>query len=501
MKKFVIFIIISTGLFLGLRIKQTGSDNRIFLTSNADSIKWQIHRFENNLLPAIRVEGENKVRYSLYDRMKMYHVPGVSVALIENNRVIWAKAYGIIRSDTSDSISVSTVFQAASLSKPVTATVTMMLAEQGRLDLDKPVNSVLSQWQIPENDYTKNDAITPRMILLHTSGLNVSGFRGYEISDSIPSIIEILNGIPPANNDAVIPRFVPGSRWSYSGGGYMVLQLLLEEVTCISFPELMKKYLFEPLHMNNSTFEQPLPDDRQMNAAKGHLSNGSVVKGNWHVYPEQAAAGLWTTPYDLATFIVSLQKSVSGDSTLLMSKKTATEMLSKYIGDMGLGYLVRNEGENLAITFNGGNAGYRCDFFAYLYKGKGAVIMTNSDNGQGLINELYRSIADIYGWGDFIQEKINPSEIGKEQLASLQGDYITNWPNGEKYIFSLKADGNNLYFIHKENKNRTVAQSKDKLGVIDSGFSVDFSVNKDSRPDSAQCFLEFGNTIAVKKVN
>ncbi len=496
---------IKTLLILGLTFllyscqnEVTQKNSRVYVIDNSDSIKLQIKTIEENLLPAISVKGLNDIKYTLQERMGFYEVPAVSIAIIDNYEVIWAKGYGISSVNASDSISTSTMFQAASLSKPITSTMLIQLAEKGILDIDEPVNSQLKKWKIPNNQYTANIDITPRMILLHTSGLNIPGFPGYNASDSVPKIIDILNGQEPAKTERIIPTFIPNSKWSYSGGGYVVLQLLLEETTGKTFQQLMQSYILDPLDIENSTFEQPLPNNKYKFAAKGHLQDKAIVDGNWHIYPELAAAGLWTTPFDLASVIVDLQKSIKSDSGKLLRQESAINMLSKHWGDMGLGYLIRNENENTAFTFNGGNVGYRCDFFSFLNNGKGAVIMTNSDNGQNLINEIYRSIAKQYNWSDYNQEIIELKEVSFEKLLQLQANYIAYWPNGDEYKFNLEFESGKLYFNRKDKKYNVVPVDEKYLKVLENGWTLDFSSNADEKMDTIKCFLEFGNTIALR---
>jgi CubicO group peptidase (beta-lactamase class C family) len=245
-------------IFSCQRVDTEKNAERVYIFNNSDSIKHQIENVENSLLPAIFVKRSENVKYNIYDRMEDYQVPAVSIAVIDDYKVIWAKAYGVTKTGITDSISISTMFQAASLSKPITSIVTMHLSKKGVIDIDKAINSQMSNWKIPENNFTIENSITPRMILLHTSGLNIPGFPGYSINDTIPRVLDILNGQEPSITEKIIPQFVPNTKWSYSGGGYVVLQFLLEERTGKNFQQLMQANLFDQLNIRNSTFEQPL---------------------------------------------------------------------------------------------------------------------------------------------------------------------------------------------------------------------------------------------------
>jgi CubicO group peptidase (beta-lactamase class C family) len=234
------------------------SVDTVYMANNTSGIKEKILKIENGLLPAVVIENENSITYSIIERMQYYDVPGLSIAVIKDNKIEWAKSYGLKEKGTTDIVTLNTMFQAASMSKPITGIVAVKLAEQGKIDLYKSVNEQLKSWQIPENEFTKKKAVTPELLLLHLGGLNVHGYHGYSVSDTIPTIIDILNGTGSANSEPMKVIMEPGTKWKYSGGGYTVLQLLMEEVSGKSFPQLMKENLFDPLGIKNSTFSHNL---------------------------------------------------------------------------------------------------------------------------------------------------------------------------------------------------------------------------------------------------
>jgi CubicO group peptidase (beta-lactamase class C family) len=309
----------------------------------------------------------------------------VGVAVINDWKVEWARGYGAATRDT--------LFQAASVSKPVTALAVMRLVEEGKLDLDQNVNQRLVGWKVAENEFTKKEKVTLRRLLSHSAGLAVHGFPGYVRGEQVPTLVQVLNGKEPANTDPVQVDLVPGSRWRYSGGGYCVVQKLLVDVTGKKFPTLMRELVLDRLGMKDSTYEQPLPQKLENRAATGLLITGIPMEGKWHTYPEMAAAGLWTTPEDLARFVVELLKPGR-----VLSKETTRKMLTVVKGGYGLGISVQGKGESLLISHGGNNAGFSCFLVGFTRTGQGAVVMTNSDAGNPVIQEILQRLAKEYGW-------------------------------------------------------------------------------------------------------
>ena len=349
--------------------------------------------------------------------MAFYKVPGVSIAVINNGRLEWARGYGVLEAGSSQSVTTATLFQACSISKPIAAMAALELVEQGRLDLDEDINNKLNSWKMPENDFTKEQKVTLRRLLTHTAGTTVTGLRGYAADEQIPTLQQILEGVKPANSEAITVDAVPGTRWRYSGGGFIVLQQLLTDVLHKPFPEIMDELVLQKLQMKQSTYQQPLPTGLRTRAAKAHQTDGQKIKGNWFIYPEMASGGMWTTPSDLTRIVIELQQAIAGRSNRILSRKMANEMLSDQMRDFpvavvsqrygrpirnqGLGFRLEGEGRSARFSHHGGNTGYRCFIVAYNHLGQGAIVMTNSDNGAELVQEIVRSIAKEYEWPDY----------------------------------------------------------------------------------------------------
>jgi CubicO group peptidase (beta-lactamase class C family) len=329
--------------------------------------------------------------------LERYHVPAVSIAVVHGGRIDWAKGYGVREHGKTDRVDSTTLFQAASISKPVSAVVALRMVDKGELALDEDVNRKLQSWKVPENEFTRKQPVTLRRLLSHSAGLTMHGVPEFAAGAEIPTLVQILDGDWPAATESVRPVVEPGTTFRYSGGGYIVLQLLLTDVAGRPFASLARELVLQPAGMSSSTFEQPLPRQLESRAAVGHLGNGTPIEGSWHTLPEQAAGGLWTTPTDLASYIIELWRSYHGRSDRLLSPNLARLMLTRQIDDFGLGLSLPSEGV-FRFQHSGGNAGYRCHMVLSVEIPEGVVIMTNGDSGEQVINEVFKAIAHAYGW-------------------------------------------------------------------------------------------------------
>ena len=376
----------------------------------------RISRIENGLLPAVVIKGAPAKPMTISERMAFHKVPAVSIAFFDHGQIVWTKTYGYADVAAKTPVTPDTLFQAASISKPVTALAALRLVQDGKLSLDEDVNVKLKTWKVPENAFTQTEKVTIRRILSHSAGLTVHGFPGYASDEIVPTVVQILNGEKPANTEPIRVDVIPGTLWRYSGGGYVVLQTLMSDVTGEPFPQIMRELVLQPAGMTHSTYEQPLPKDRAAEVATPYRANGEPVKGGPHTYPEMAPAGLWTTPSDLAKMAIEVQKEYAGQSAKILNQSMAKQMLTHQIGAWGLGFALETPGRTPHFGHGGANEGYRCDVEAYTDSGQGVAIMTNSDSGGELYSEILRGIAKEYGWPDFHPAehtliKINPASF------------------------------------------------------------------------------------------
>ena len=333
--------------------------------------------------------------------LAQFKVPAVSVAVIRDFKIEWARAWGVKDARTGEAATVDTLFQAASISKPVAAMASLRAVQDGRFALDQDINTILKSWRAARTSMGRaGEIVTPRMLMSHTSGTDDGfGFPGYDPDAPRPSIVQILDGQPPSNRGAVRLGRPPMTGSKYSGGAVMIQQLALTDVIGKPFPQIMREMVLGPIGMTNSTYEQPLPAEWQSRAAHAHGPDGQPGDAPWRVYPEHAAAGLWTTPTDLAKFAIEVQQALAGRSTRVLSRAMAQEMVTPVgVGPFAVGFTIAKEGEGWYFSHGGSNVGFRCDLIAHRSKGYGVVIMTNGDNGGRLIAALREKISAASAW-------------------------------------------------------------------------------------------------------
>jgi CubicO group peptidase (beta-lactamase class C family) len=389
----------------------------------ADSLPERIARIENGLVPGAVIKGRPVPTSSIAQRMAALHVPGASVAVINNGAIEWARGYGVAEAGGKRAVGTETLFQAASVSKPVTALGALRLAETGTLSLDEDVNKQLRTWKVPAGAQTAEAPVTMRNLLNHSAGTTVHGFRGYAAGEPVPTLLKVLDGVTPANSVPVRVTTKPGEQWSYSGGGISIAQLVMTSVSGKPFAPLMTDLVLGPLGMEHSTFAQPLPRALHGAAASGHDADGKPVKGRWHTYPEQAAAGLWTTPSDLARFAIELQQASAGKSNKVISQAMATRMLTRLKGSYGLGIEVDEVEGVPSFSHGGSNVGFRVSLYALTNAGQGAVVMTNGDQGGTLAADIMRSIAAEYKWKEWRVVEKPVAQVSQATLAQYAGSY------------------------------------------------------------------------------
>ncbi|WP_298517889.1 serine hydrolase [uncultured Kordia sp.] len=426
----------------------------------------EIQTIENGLLLGIQVEGDPVKTFNIVDRMNFYKVPGVSIAVVEDGKLKWAKGYGIANSNTGAKVDENTMFQAGSISKPIAALAVLQLVEKGILDLDEDVNNYLKDWKIPDNEFTKNEKVTLRRLLTHTAGVTVHGFPGYKQSATFPTTTQVLNG--EGNTSKIFVDTVPGSIWRYSGGGYTIAQKVIEDVTQQSLETYMASNVLEIMNMENSTFEQPLAN-REANASAAYDFQGKIIDGLWHNYPEKAAAGLWTTPSDLAKYCIEIQEILKGKENAVLQKETVVKMLTKHKNDWGLGPSLHSGEDFLIFRHGGKNAGFTNRFLSFTKRGYAVVIMTNADNGNSLIDEISRAISKHYDLGISDTRTVKTVELSNEELSKFTGKYKLNYqvPNIGDYFIEISIKNNKLFVNDPNNGDTKVLTALGDLKFID----------------------------------
>lgn len=420
------------GSLLAAPFAGCASGEAVARQASVEDSSVRVDRVLNGLRPRVEVIGAAAVRWPLTERMAAYKVPGVSIAIIDSGRLVWAGGFGVKEAGRPEPVTATTIFQAASLSKPVAVSAMLRLVERGALSLDTNVNRYLTSWKLPENRFTEQAPVTLRHLARHTGATSVSGFPGYKDGQPLPRVPEILDGKSPANTQPVRVDTVPGLRFRYSGGGSTILQQLLVDVTETPFPALVHNVVFNTLGMRHSAYEQPLSESRATDAARGHDRAGTVIPGRWHVYPELAAAGLWSTPRDLATWSIAIAAARVGRSDSFLSRATVTEMFNTVQGRtpverVGLGLFFADSGRGLTFYHGGENEGFLNYFVMFPEIGQGAVIMTNGANGAALLVEIAHAIGAEYDWpgyGQFAAPlKVPAVAVDSTLLAQHVGHY------------------------------------------------------------------------------
>ena len=334
-------------------------------------------------------------RWTIQERLEFHQVPGVSVAVVRDKKIAWAKGYGIAEVGSKAPVSIQTLFQAASMSKPIAALLALLLADQGKLDIDEDVNKYLKRWKVPDNAFTRKKKVTIRDLVCHSAGVTVHGFRGYDGDQPYPSLVEVLNGEKPANSPAITVDMNPGEKFRYSGGGYCILQLLIEDVTGKDFAEVAQAMVLDPIGMKQSHYRIPKKADPKSYAA-GHSVKGTVIAGTRNSHPESAAAGLYTTPSDYAQFgIFYMNKGKIGAKQLLTVKRV-DDILRKQAPnqEVGLGVFLSPG----VFGHGGSNIGFRCNSLFFTANGAGVIVMTNGDRGSLVAQEITNSVREAYGF-------------------------------------------------------------------------------------------------------
>ncbi len=437
----------------------------ISLAPEEAQIDKEIYQFENALAPTFQLKNKEQT-YNIRDQLQRYNIPAVSVSIIDEGKIAWSHAWGVKVAGSKEQVTADTLFQAASISKPIAAFSVVQLVEAGKLDLDTPINQYLESWQLPENHFTQKTPVTLKHLLSHTAGTTVHGFPGYKVGVPYPTTKQIVTGSGAANTSAVKVDYEPGTNWRYSGGGYTVMQLALEDQLGASFSNIINKLTVKPVGMNNSFFDFILPAEKFSIIAKGHKRNGDMVESGYVVHPESAAASLWTTPTDIAKFSLEMLKAVEGKPEALLSQKSAEKMLTHVKGGYGLGFsLVMDDNKVIGFKHGGSNVGYRA-YMITLLDGKGAIVMTNSDNGMKIIEEVLSAAANMYDWPIYKSEVKNWRPASQNEKAKLSGAYAFDFqgrqirfnitPKGDGYLVeSLDNLSPTEFFIEKETEGKT----------------------------------------------
>ena len=428
--------------------------------SQTTQLDKQIKQVENNLIPYVPIKGFKG--WNIIDRMKYYNVPGVSIAVIKDFKIAWSKGYGLADTTKKIPVTTETMFSAGSISKFLMAVTALKMVENKQIELEAPINNYLTSWKIAENDFTKKTPITLRMLLSHSAGTSQTSYFGFTPNQPLPNIVEILRGDKISESRPVVVNSEPNKEFRYSGGGSVIAQLALMDVSKQSFESLTQSILFDKLGMKNSSFTQPVSAKFDKQCAWAY-SSASWFKGMPYVYPQQAAAGLYSTPSDLAKFFIDIQKSYLGKGKVLsqaMTKRMLTPQQNVSDGafkeQIAIGPFLIQRTDNkdpkgVYFEFTGVNAGFLAFGIASIEGGNGVVIMLNSgDNVNGLGKEIRRAVAKVYNWTNFLPEEIQPIRLSENELDKFTGRYKMS----DDEVLVLKRE--NGYLVEKINEGSDI---------------------------------------------
>jgi len=401
-------------------------------------VNEQIARVENGVSGNLVIDGK---LYSIAERMKHHNVQGVSIAVIDNYKIVWAKGYGYADKKEGRKVTVNTLFEPGSISKSLNAVGILKLAQQGKLDLYQDINQYLVTWKFPYDTVSHGKKITTAQLLTHTAGLGVHGFPGYHRDSVLPSIIDILDGRAPSNTWPVRSVMEPGIESRYSGGGTVITQLMLTDITKQPYEQYMREQVFRPLGMTNSSYNQPPPASQRKNLVTAYKSNGDEVPGKYYVYPEKGAAGLWTTPTDICKYLIEIQLAYQGKSSKVLNQEMATLHVTPYKNDVAMGTFIQNRNGEKYFVHSASNEGFVGYFLAGLTNGKGVALFVNSDNGYVLL-ELLNSVASVYDWKGFGKpEQVTTVPVSDTIASKYPGEYIT-----DGWYSEITKEKDGLYF-------------------------------------------------------
>ncbi|MEJ6010665.1 serine hydrolase domain-containing protein [Novosphingobium aquae] len=463
---------------------------------SASAVNAASRDFTHALRRSITIAGHESERFRLKDRMAHYAVPGLSVAVIDKCRIIEVRAFGNA-APGGEPVTRHTLFQAGSISKVVTAVAALKLVEQGRLSLDADIRARLTSWHLPESPLLAGRSITLRGLLGHTAGINQEGGIGYPRGSKLPTLREILEGRPPANTASIRVEHAPETAWRYSGGGYYITQALMQDVTGEAYPALVSKLVFRPLGLKEGSFSHPLDQRHSLLAARAVGPDGSPLEGGWRENPELAAGGLWTTPHELARFVISIAHSVRGEAGGVLSAASARELMTRGLGNWGLGVDLGSPDQARHFGHTGHNVGFTSEFILYPDSCKGAVVMNNADQGGWLNTEVLRAIGDTYGWPDRIPAPVQSAIPLTDAIAArFVGTYqLRDFPS-ERFVISRRVGG--LYWARHGHIGRDlIPATEGKLFSPDSKLTLSDAA-RESRAETLTLSFGARTNVAIR---
>lgn len=470
------------------------------------TIEQRISDFEENL-GLIKFKINNEQALGVAARMKNYGIKGMSIAVINDYKIEWAKSYGWADEAQQKPMTNETLFTPGSISKSFNALAIMRLYQEKQLDIFEDINRYLTSWQFPYDEKTKSKKITLAHLLSHSAGLNIHGFgfESYRLGDSLPTTLQIVKGEKPAKNEAVRSLFAPGERFEYSGGGTILSQLVVEDLTKLNYTQFMQEKVLQPLGMTNSFFNQPPPSDKAALLSTGYsmMYDGKALPYQYPVQPELAAAGLWTTASDLAKMVINVQNALKNEPNTLLLQNIAELMMTPYNDEAekaAMGFFIDNFKGTKYFQHAAGNPGFSGKFIGSMTGGKGLVILVNSDDDAAIFEEVTQCIADIYQWEGF---ETKPTPTLKNSIAIAEND-LDNYAGAYRYqdnVFLVQKNNNSLYFKFLDKNWKLYFEDKNHAFNMESKSEKSFIFQSNGKADTLKIKDEKGNLKIAYRVN
>lgn len=464
---FILFIVSLLFISCDSSTKESSVDDKDITCIHTHDSDERKKLLENSIRGKIKFIDEEEKLASIFNQMTAYNIPAVSLAIIDKGEIAWSQTYQNEQILEQSDLDCTSLFQAASLSKPVTFLAALRMHAAGKIDLDKDIQDYLISYELPQGKQSEENPVTFRNIFSHTSGISYGGYQGYDRDTLMPTDIEVLKGSEGVNTPAIQVISAPNESLVYSGGAYTLSEVALQDIFKDNFANIMKQWILDPAGMDHSEFTQPMPESRSDEVAKGFSPSGKMIDGGWRNHPEQAAAGLWSNAADMAKFLLEIFKAYQGKSAIFSQEDIRTILAQERDGHV-YGFIINREGEEISLTHYGGNAGYRTGMTISLTTGKGLAYLINSDNGGSLGNELLLSASQVYDWQQFGQTEVRRKKVSSEDLKGMAGVYKWNeqidlsitykedndfislfFPNGDEYkLFGIEGENDQLELVH-----------------------------------------------------
>lgn len=463
----IIFACLQIGVLPGQAVKKYSKE-----------IEAKIQQVESNLTGAVQIENIPPAKWTIAQRMKFYHANGISITVIKEYKIEWTKSYGWADSSEQRPVTPVIRFQAGSNSKSLNAIGVLKLVQDGKINLDEDINKYLKSWKFPYDSLSKGKKITVANLLSHTAGITIHGFPGYEKGDTIPTLTQILDGQKPANTQAVRSVFEPSLKYQYSGGGTTISQLIIQDVTGQPYDEYMWKNVLKPMGMTNSSYTQPPKKKIEKFLATGYYNDGKPVKGKYHIYPEQAAAGLWTTSNDLAKYVIETQLALAGKSQKVLNREMTTLRLTPYLDSLSaLGVFILNTGGVKYFKHGGVDEGFVSQYVGSFEGGNGVVVMTNTYNTL-LFDEIIYSVATTYNWKNYSPEVRKTVTLPDTLIENFIGNYQLDKQN---LSILKKADGIYLEDLTNKTSWKVYFTDNSNFFVLENRIKFSFEFDRNNK--------------------